>query len=312
MPDQHPWDDESTDVEADEPDEVAESADPGDPADDPAVHDTTEDDFSARVDDLFADAVERQVAEQRTLNRLLQDIEHDLSLVRDRVDELQVQLARDLGPIVDRLGGLDATLRGLRDTTGQQATDARAQLDAMNETVRTETREQATELAGDIAGVRRRTEELAEQLAGVSAALDAGLERLDARQDHVASELARVGAGTGAGSGAAGTELGPVADRIESMVGQLRDLVLPVARGGAAAGRAGDRLAARVNERLDAVDERLRAQQATLDARLDALEAEVASSRTALRAQFDEFRALLGGVAARLQDGPDAPGDDSR
>ncbi|MBW3620789.1 MAG: hypothetical protein KY461_11130, partial [Actinobacteria bacterium] len=73
-------------------------------------------DHGSRVDELFTTAIERQVAEQRNLNRLLTEVEQSMVGLRGRIDELQKQVARDVAPTADRLGALDATLRSLRES----------------------------------------------------------------------------------------------------------------------------------------------------------------------------------------------------
>ncbi|MDQ4130818.1 MAG: hypothetical protein M3133_07510, partial [Actinomycetota bacterium] len=82
-------------------------------------------DLDASVERLFSDAVERQVAEQRTLNRLVE-------------------------AATDRLAGLETDLRGLRDSTSTQVVALRLEL-----------QEGVTRLADD---VQARFRELAEDM----------------------------------------------------------------------------------------------------------------------------------------------------
>lgn len=87
-----------------------------------------DDDLDARVEDLFSSAIDRQVAEQREMNRLLADLDRSFATIRSRLDELQGQVARDVAPAADRLRSLERAIRSVQE-------DSEKRIDALGERV---------------------------------------------------------------------------------------------------------------------------------------------------------------------------------
>ncbi len=228
-----------------------------------------------RVDDLFNKAVERQVAEQRNLNRLVGEVESAVASVRSRIDELQRQVARDVGPTSDKLNALDAGIRSLRETLAAQGVAIRAELQEAVAAVREDSRSRNDLLTGEVGAVRQLEGELEQRMAGLRAAVETGVERLDARQGSLAEDLARVSSRlTDAAEAAEDTResLGPVTNRLEQAVALLEE-----------------QLAVALKEHRSAVDEQIGRLAQTIESRLGELGAIVGSQ---LQAQDQRFSSI--------------------
>ncbi|HEX9890281.1 MAG TPA: hypothetical protein VGA69_12430 [Nitriliruptorales bacterium] len=148
------------------------------------------DDAVERVDQLFTQAVERQVAEQRNLNRLLEDVEQQMTQVRNRIDELQKQVAREAGPTLDRLGALDASLRSLRESVSAQSVALRTELQESLEKIRGEARDRAQNSDERVSELREADGRVASEIHDLAQRVETALERVDARQGSISEDLA--------------------------------------------------------------------------------------------------------------------------
>lgn len=181
-----------------------------------------------RVDSLFTDAIERQVAEQRNLNRLLQEIERSIGDVRGRVDELQTQVAREVGPTFDRLAAVDAAVTALRENSASQTVALRAEMQELLEGIRKELRTSAEAQGSELVELRSIEEQLGDRLSAVNRTVESVTERLATRQESFGQDLQRLIARvTDIGESSEDTRdlLGPQAARFEEAVNGMVDRV---------------------------------------------------------------------------------------
>lgn len=146
-------------------------------------------DLDAHVDELFTTAMERQVAEQRNLNRLLTKLARAVTAVHGRLDEVQSQLARDVGPATDRLGAIDLSVRSSRDALTQQLSVLRAEFNDAVDTVREAHTARADALESRLDELATDERDLGERLSILASQLTTAVEQLDARQEDVGAHL---------------------------------------------------------------------------------------------------------------------------
>jgi hypothetical protein len=156
------------------------------------------DQVGSRVDELFSDAVDRQVAEQRNLNRLLTDVETAMRALDGRVEELQAQLARDVAPTADRMGTLEATVRSLRESQSQQHVTLRADLQDAVGGVRDD-RRRGQQLVDELAELRQADASVGARLGDLQGVVEDHVPRLEAKLDRQARSLDEVGEQVAAG-----------------------------------------------------------------------------------------------------------------
>lgn len=157
------------------------------------------DQVGSRVDELFSDAVDRQVAEQRNLNRLLTDVETAMRALDGRVEELQAQLARDVAPTADRMGTLEATVRSLRESQSQQHVTLRADLQDAVGGVRDDSRDRGQQLVDELAELRQADASVGARLGDLQGVVEDHVTRLEAKLDRQARSLDEVGEQVAAG-----------------------------------------------------------------------------------------------------------------
>lgn len=264
-------------------DELRAKPGPGAPRDDDGPHDQ-DDDLGARVDELFTTAVERQVAEQRNLNRLLTGLEESVATIRSRIDELQSQIARDLAPSADRIATLDATIRQLRETGSQQYVALRAEIGETFSELRDETRTRTTEVAQELAGLRDLEAKLEDRLEQLATAVAASADRMETRQGDAAADLTRLSA--------------QVTEAIEATEAAREGL-------GPLSAQLSDELEARENRLASAVADLRRLVEPLhqdLSAGLEPLRDELASTVEPLRRQLAELQERSGGMARTATD----------
>lgn len=159
----------------------------------PAGRRPVRDRLDARVDELFTTAIEHQVAEQRNLNRLLDELDRSLASVRGRLDELQNQVGRDLAPMAARLTTLEQSVRTSREATAQQLAGLRAEVEEALDGLR---QEQAGRDAGSNARLDAEVERLVSGLDRRSEVQRSTLERLEAHvsgtNEDLGAELRRL------------------------------------------------------------------------------------------------------------------------
>lgn len=284
--------------------------------------------IESRVGDLFSEAVERQVAEQRALNRHLRELDEAVTTVRDRIAELQGQIARDLVPAADHLAGLDRALQAIREQGSTQSVAVRAELKEGLEGLR-------EELAGRVRALERRlealaadrrpAEELTEHLrAGVADALGEGLggvleeltgrlgaveEGLAGRLETVEDALGEIGAEQRELQASIVRAAGLASEAVEASEGAAGALTAHTARVESAVERAGDELRERLAETVGAslagdlqalagdvtsrVSEEVRPAREALRETGEALRTELEDLRDEVRAVRDEQRAEM-------------------
>lgn len=232
-----------------------------------SAHGRADDPLDARVERAFSDAVDRQVAQQRALNQLVETA-------------------------ADRLGAIEAALRSLRETTSTQGVALRAEFQEGVARLAEDVQERFGKLASELDRLRRSSTDHAVRLVQVVRATDASLQSLEERQARLSDQLAELedrepGVDLSTFAGPSPT----TAPEIGGHLADLRDRVAAL----------GDELMGRIDDRDREMRERL---EAALDERLGRVEDRLAEFTGGvtdhLRDVRDEVGQRLGAATGRL------------